>query len=321
MNGPPGLGRWILVSVGLPLLGLGSLAVWAAIADRLRRGEPIVPYERRSQVPWQGLHLLLVVLIFLALGGLSEVLGLGRLAATHESSQPAGAAKARSAEPARPRREHPLLIALEKGRTPTKVALAVLLAAVVAPVTEEIFFRLLLQGWLEKVEMLARRRVRSLRKLVPGLLPVLGIALVFAMMHFRTARPVGDREALFWALTFQGAVSLSTAVLAVWLVRATAGATADDLGWAPERLWPDVRLGLLAFLAAGPPVYLIQLLMNLVLPSNVAADPVALFFFTLVLGLLYLRTHRIVPSVVLHVALNGTSLAMFLVCQGGQWGG
>jgi membrane protease YdiL (CAAX protease family) len=321
MNGPPGQGFVILVSLGLPLLGLGSLTVWAVVVDRLRRGEPVVPYEPRRQVPWQGLHLLLVVLIYLTLVGLSGVLRSGRAATTQGDSQSGATATVPSVEPAEPRREHPLLIALEENRTPTRVAIAVLLVVVVAPVTEEIFFRLLLQGWLEKVESSWRRRIPGLRKLIPGLLPVLGIALVFAMLHFRTARKGVDRDALFWALTIQGAVSLGTAVLAVWLVRRTAGATANDLGWAPERLCADVRLGLLAFLAIGLPVYLIQLLMNLVVPSKVAADPVALFFFTLVLGLLYFRTHRIVPSVVLHVALNGTSLAMFLVYRAGQGGG
>jgi len=37
---------------------------------------------------------------------------------------------------------------------------------------------------------------------------------------------------------------------------------------------------------------------------------VPLFFFALVLGTLYYRTHRLLPLIVLHAALNGTSLLL-----------
>jgi len=46
------------------------------------------------------------------------------------------------------------------------------------------------------------------------------------------------------------------------------------------------------------------------LPPDVAPDPIPLFFFALALGILYLRTHRISAPITLHVALNGTSLAL-----------
>jgi membrane protease YdiL (CAAX protease family) len=46
------------------------------------------------------------------------------------------------------------------------------------------------------------------------------------------------------------------------------------------------------------------------LPSYVAADPFTLFPFALVLGTLYCRAHRIVPAIVLHAALNTTSLVL-----------
>jgi membrane protease YdiL (CAAX protease family) len=43
---------------------------------------------------------------------------------------------------------------------------------------------------------------------------------------------------------------------------------------------------------------------------GVAADPIALFVFALMLGVLYLRTHRIGPSIVAHMGLNLTSLML-----------
>jgi membrane protease YdiL (CAAX protease family) len=42
----------------------------------------------------------------------------------------------------------------------------------------------------------------------------------------------------------------------------------------------------------------------------VAPDPVALFILALVLGTLYYRTHRIVPSIVTHAAFNATTLLL-----------
>ena len=40
-----------------------------------------------------------------------------------------------------------------------------------------------------------------------------------------------------------------------------------------------------------------------------APDPIPLFFLALVFGALYHRTHRIAPSLVLHMAFNATSIA------------
>ena len=47
-----------------------------------------------------------------------------------------------------------------------------------------------------------------------------------------------------------------------------------------------------------------------VLPEYIAPDPFPLFFFAVALGAVYYRTHRIVPVIVLHAVLNGTSLVL-----------
>ena len=53
--------------------------------------------------------------------------------------------------------------------------------------------------------------------------------------------------------------------LAIVLLRFAAGATAADLGWKPEKLRSDAKLGLLALLAAIGPVLTLQVaLMELV---------------------------------------------------------
>ncbi len=49
-----------------------------------------------------------------------------------------------------------------------------------------------------------------------------------------------------------------------------------------------------------------------------APDPVPLFFLALVFGLLYRRTHRIAPSLVLHMAFNATAVVLMFAGGAGQ---
>jgi hypothetical protein len=113
-------------------------------------------------------------------------------------------------------------------------------------------------------------------------------------------------------MTAQLVQSVLTTLCALAVLRFRAGATAVDLGWSPQHFWPDVRLGLIAFAGLAAPLYLLQFGLNYLLPSYLAPDPITIFLFTLVLGTLYHRTHRLVPSVTLHMALNGTSMLMLL---------
>jgi hypothetical protein len=94
-----------------------------------------------------------------------------------------------------------------------------------------------------------------------------------------------------------------------WL-RGRVGATAADLGWTPKTASGDVKLGLATFAAIAAPIYAVQITFQYLLPANLAPDPAPLFFFALVLGALYYRTHRLLPLIVLHAALNGTSLLL-----------
>ena len=43
---------------------------------------------------------------------------------------------------------------------------------------------------------------------------------------------------------------------------------------------------------------------------NYSLDPIPLFFLALVFGLLYHRTHRIAPSLLLHMTFNATSILL-----------
>lgn len=280
-----------------------SLLIWTMVAYRAIQGIPTLPYQPRRRVPWRWSDWLMVFLAYFALAECVALLddflfGL-------KTASPATSGNADELKTA-----HPLVVLLYADRSVWTLLLSVLVGIVVAPIIEEFLFRLLLQGWLEAVESRVRRRIVVLRRLVPGTAPVLVTSLLFGAMHYRALPPEMDPDWLARMFARGALVGLLTLAVGVWLVRFRTGATACDFGFVPSKLWADVGLGLLAFSAVAAPIYLLQFVLKLLLPEDPVVDPITLFFLAMVLGTLYYRTHRIVPSIVLHMALNATSLAM-----------
>jgi membrane protease YdiL (CAAX protease family) len=282
------------------------VAVWAVVAARWRRRQPVLPYQPRRPVPWRGFDLLLVLSFYLIVQ--SGVAELARTVLGPNASQSSTAYNPEQANAV-----HPLAQLVAEGNL-WVLLLCAFSAAIAAPVVEEFLFRVLLQGWFEALEHRWRRQMPTLRRLVPRAAgPIVLASALFGAMHFRVAGPQMDERSLVAMLVGNVAVSLLTMVFAVGILRWRAGATAADLGWAPEKLPRDVGLGLVAFAAIAVPIYVAQFALVAVFPKYLAPDPFTLFFLALVLGTLYYRTHRIVPSIVVHAALNVTSLALALL--------
>jgi membrane protease YdiL (CAAX protease family) len=282
------------------------LVAWAAIIERIAAGKPILPYQPRRRVPWRFMDLLAIFGFFLAASVLvystalptspTKIPGLDENAAIGKTSV-----------------DHPIVQLLAAGNW-TAIALCVLSGVVLAPIIEELFFRVLLQGWLETVDGTMRRRVRVLRDIMPrAAMPICVSSLIFAAQHFRREAPQKDVNYLTLVFLCYIIVTLLSLAFAVLWTRWRTGARAVDLGWVPTKLVADIRLGLTTFLAVAAPIYAIQVFLPLLLPKQFAPDPVPLFFFAVALGFLYNRTHRVAPSIVLHMALNATSLAMFFL--------
>jgi membrane protease YdiL (CAAX protease family) len=291
---------------------VACVLVWAWIADRVQHGRPMFRYWPRRPVPWLAWDVLLIVVFYLV------AIDLARLAINHSlppellKPLPAGG----DADAA-----HPIAKVILEGHL-WVILFAGLIGALVAPIVEEFLFRVLLQGWLEAAEHRCRRCWRAHGRKVPRTAaPILLSSLLFAAIHFRRGGADYQLPYLIATLAGQTAATLAAVAFAVALLRLRAGATAADLGWSPRHFWADVRLGLLAFVAVGPPIYILQIGLSTLLTHfqlNVAADPIPIFFFALAVGTLYYRTHRIVPSVVLHMSLNFTSLAMALLSLPGH---
>ena len=280
-----------------------SLGICTAVVLRVRRGLPVVPYQPRRRVPWK-----VTDLVFVLVAG--QVLGLCVVGADNLWFSRLADADAPIESGERSDGAHPLLVLLEADGSFRALLLVCVCAVVVAPIVEEFFFRLLFQGWLEAKEGHLRRQSKVLRRLTPGTLPVLTASLLFGAIHYRPLPTPDDPKVLVHMLASGAVARVLTMAFALWLVRSRAGATAADLGFDREKLLADVRLGLVAFAAVAAIVYAMKIALEVALPQNPINDPIALVFFAAVLGTLYYRTHRIVPSIVLHMALNATSIAM-----------
>ncbi len=278
-----------------------SVTIWIVVIARWWRRLPVIRYEPRLPVPWGGGHVLLMLLVYAALGSIAGLTVHYALPADHDQPQ----------EAATPSTLHPLARMVEAAHGNLWVLAAAALAAVVAaPIVEEFFFRVLLQGWLEAAERRHRRLVWVTWGFLPGATPILASSLLFAALHFRLGEKAPPPLA---AIVIADAVAKLLAMAGIiMLLRVQRGARAVDFGWVPQKLAADAGLGLLASLAVIPVVFLMQwLCQNYLFPlTKVAADPLPLFFFALVLGTIYYRTHRIVPSIVTHAALNATTLVL-----------
>jgi len=150
---------------------------------------------------------------------------------------------------------HPIIKMVEENASPTLFALAFAAAVVVAPFCEELLFRLVLQGWLEKWED--------------------------DELGWRTP-PVAETETVDETAPV---VPVPTPVMKP----PQTGLYGLPHGWLP--IGVSSLLFALAHLGWGP-------------------DPVALFLLALILGYVYQRTHRILPSMVIHALFNGMTLFM-----------
>ena len=285
---------------------IACVAVWARVAARWRNRQPVLPYQPRRPAPWGGFDLLLVLLFYLIVQ--TGTLELARTVLGPNALQPSAAYDFNQAEAT-----HPLAKLVAEGNA-WVLLLCFFSAVIAAPVVEEFLFRMLLQGWFEALEHRWRRRMPTLRRVVPRAAgPIVLASLLFGAMHFRVAGPQMNERSLLAMLVGNVVGSLLTMVFAIGLLRWRVGATAADLGWAPRKLPSDVGLGLVAFAGIAVPIYLVQIVLGAAFPKYLAPDPVALFLLALVLGTLYYRTHRIMPSIVVHAALNATSLTLALL--------
>jgi len=322
------------------LLAAGSLAMWLLAVRRLRQGESLVAFEPRRPVPWGVVEFVLIIAIYFMIGGLvawlfldtfdvvpesygSTIqsmlalglvslavigcgvlllrrvagatwrdLGLSRrhllpdlrlgLAAGLAITAPVYAIQSIITVGLGFKSEHPLIEMVERGQSFAIFAVAVFLAVGVAPLAEEFLFRVLLQGWLEA----RQTRWAAERQLNAGVLA--SIATKVDTADAAPAEPIDSDNP--YAAPHALPVATGTALNAAPLdtqIDLVAGQLVP--GWGP--LVTSAVIFALLHATQGP-------------------DPVALLPLALVLGYLYRQTHRLLPSLVAHAFLNGTSMLL-----------
>lgn len=99
--------------------------------------------------------------------------------------------------------EHPLVKLVHEEGSAGALLLTTIVAVIVAPLVEEFFFRVVLQGWLEKIQVERRERRGGSTSEPPGFGPIIVAAAIFGLMH---AGNGPDPIALFVLSLFLGYV-------------------------------------------------------------------------------------------------------------------
>ena len=260
----------------------------------LNETSPALPCRR--PVPWNGVDVALIFLLWISL-----TIVCCRFAVSQVEMR-AGQVNGRKPTPV-----HPLTQLIERGREqPVVLVVAFFSGVMLAPLAEEFLFRLLLQGWVRKraVFSLDDQRVGML----PGVVSIFVVSVIFAAIH-GGQRTEQNIDTLFYSMIGLAVANLFTVGLGmtylIWIV----GADRSDLGVPPGGGISDVLTGIATFGLCGPAILALNILLRYQFPEA-ATDPIPLFFFSVVLGILFYRTGRLLPCVTMHACLNGFSFVV-----------
>ena len=360
---------WFQLSLGLICAYLFiSLASWrfGFSVFRKREGDSNV-----SSVPW-GLDVALSLFIVYLIVAPAFIQFLGKVSVkdrfipAQESAQTVenketgdvppeeGTPEPQTAETPSPKDErdlstqHPVARMLVRAKgTPYFIPIILVFIAavvVVAPATEELVFRVVLQGAFERAARIrfgepnpdpdpadaespgASNRPNA-RVALAAIIPP---ALLFALLHAAAPEDPSAPQsaaALLYATLCGSVANLLTILICVSFLVIVSRATAGDLGCAARgeregesgvqtpilaRLIREFSQGLVLYAFVAPVVYLVKITLQNLYPS-VIVDPAPILIFALAEGAVYYKT-RSYPTVLgMHMGLNATSF--LLLCM------
>jgi membrane protease YdiL (CAAX protease family) len=321
------------------LMSAGSLA-WGV--SRLRSGRPLLKYEPRRPVPWNGTLLLIAVLIFLFLPTAIHGIARARFAARLASSeQVAFAALAENAKPGYPGYALTMMQAECAGKLSAAAIVVVMLAAFAGADGRDLGLSFHLFGRRLRVGLIAFFMITPPVLLLQAMIIEFG-GIKYTHPLVEGLRDRSNRDILYWSLITALAVAplveelFFRGLLQGWLERTVqklqAAINARQLlaqraAWGKTRSrsgQPDGTVlltdtpGAEAFdqpimmpSASHAPNILTSILFGLMHWGHGPA-PFVLIFFSLGLGYLYRQTHSLWPSIIVHFLLNGFSMALLL---------
>jgi len=170
--------------------------------------------------------------------------------------------------------EHPSLEMLTRDGGFFAVGVVWFTAGFVAPVAEEVFFRGLLQGWLQRLG----KNTKDFERIVVGGWDQAGSAEI--AVDVKPTKPLSNTDNPYESPQVASGVQAGKSSARSWITAAP---------------WP---IFLTSFLFAAAHM-------------GQGAAPIPLFIFALALGYLYRKTGSIMPCIVLHMLLNMFSLFWF----------
>ncbi len=197
---------------------------------------------------------------------------------------------------------HPLIEMLKASKDVSFLPVAAYAAVIAAPLFEESFFRLFLQGWLEKLQTTMQRVKLGIGSRADSDAVLVGGESASSLLtHESDIGPFTDTEAAVdsgddssnpYRASVHAAAKESSATANAGAATGAEATDSADAESSDERpiLWIPIlvtsSLFALAHLGHGP-------------------DWIPLFFLAMGLGYLYQRTGRILPCIVVHMLVNG----------------
>ncbi len=242
--------------------------------------------------------------------------------------------------------QHPVARMLVRAKgTPYFIPIILVFIAavvVVAPATEELVFRVVLQGAFERAARMrfgapnavpdptdeespgASNRPNALVALTAIVPPALLFALLHASAPEDPSAPQSAAELLYATLCGSVANVLTILICVSFLV-IVSRANAGDLGCAARgegdggvqtpvlaRLIREFSQGLVLYAFVAPVVYLVKITLQNLYPS-VIVDPAPILIFALAEGAVYYKSHSYPTVLGMHMGLNATSF--LLLCM------
>lgn len=201
--------------------------------------------------------------------------------------------------------KHPLIEMLKESGDLSFLPVAAFAAVIAAPIFEEVFFRMFLQGWLEKVQITRRRTSLGDTNQVDRDAVLLGGSTSsewrHGSEHANDLKPSGD------AATEPGDAKLVSVTSELSgenpYTASTREADAGTLAAEPTKLVGDAESNSAARPVLWLPILVSSGLFALAHFSH-GPDWIPLFFLALGLGYLYQRTGRIQACIVVHFFVN-----------------
>ena len=214
--------------------------------------------------------------------------------------------------------QHALVILMQKGaQYPIVIVVCLLAAVVVAPLTEELMFRVIMQCGIESTFRRESGNTALARRI-----SIFLTALFFASIHFRTQQNQIDIDQLFKGMIGMIIARPLALLLVVGLLRFHYRVRWADLGLRDFRwIGRDALGALLLFLIILVPIFTVHGTIIALAKTDWAVqlgisaamlDPIPLFLFALVAGSLYHRTRRLAPVFFLHAFFNLYSFLVLL---------